>query len=170
MIGYWIALGIIIIAFFYDVTTFKIPNWLCLTSLSMGLILNVYEAGWIGFLTAIIAMGVGFIPMLCIYLLKGIGAGDVKLFASLAPLIGIQAIVELMILSFLVGGVISIILLGYYGMRKLKQKLKFVYSPYIIEVPSGQTLGRFGIATVHQFPFMLAVAPALFVQFILFIP
>jgi len=113
------------------------------------------------------AIVIGFIPMWLIYLFKGIGAGDVKLIASLAALIGIRAIIELMMYSFLLGGLISILFIGYRTMLKMKHRFRYYYSKYIVEANSTPKLVALGINKVHQFPFMLAVTPAMLIVYLL---
>lgn len=105
--------------------------------------------------------------MWLIYLFKGIGAGDVKLFASLATLIGIGSIVELMVISFLIGGIISVLFIGYRTLLKIKHRVRYYYSKYTVEANSNPTLIALGIKKVHHFPFMLAVTPAMIVVYLL---
>lgn len=165
--NYWLALLIVTVALYFDVTSFKIPNWICVGSLLCGYSFCLLQEGWLGLGGATIAMLAGFIPMWLIYLCKGIGAGDVKLFASLAALIGIRSIIELMMLSFLFGGVISILFIGYRIMLKMKNRFRYYYSNYIVEANSTPTLVALGINKVHQFPFMLAVTPAMLIVYML---
>lgn len=167
MIGFWIALVVVIIAFFYDITTFRIPNWLSICALTIGLVIHLVLDGISGIGITLVELMAGFLPMWGIYLLKGIGAGDVKLFGALATLIGVGNIFEVMIVSFLIAGVISIILLGYQNIRKIIYRLHFVYNPYLIEIKSDQKLSVLGFTKVHQFPFMLAVTPAVIIKFLL---
>ena len=167
MVNYWLALVIVIIALYFDVTSFKIPNWICLGSLLGGYSYCLVQEGWMGLWWATVAVIVGFIPMWLIYLFKGIGAGDVKLFASMAALIGIRPIIELMMLSFLFGGVISILFIGYRTVLKMKHRFQYQYSNYVIEASSTPALIALGIKKVHQFPFMLAVTPAMLVVYML---
>jgi len=127
----------------------------------------MYRDGWVGLWWATIAVLVGFIPMWLIYLFKGIGAGDVKLFASLAALIGVKPIIELMILSFLFGGVISMLFIGYRTLLRIQHRFRNYYSHYIVEANSTPTLIALGIKKVHHFPFMLAVTPAMIVVYLL---
>lgn len=163
MISYWLALAIVIIAFFYDVTSFKIPNWICILALSCGYCFSLYQYGFEIIFQVSLSVIIGFVPMWGIYFFKGIGAGDVKLFASLAAIIGIHSIIELMILSFLFGGAISVIYLGYITLRKLNRRMRSYYSHFFIEARSTEPLEAIGIMKLHQFPFMLAVAPAMLV-------
>lgn len=167
MIEFWIAIGIVIIAFFYDITTFKIPNWLSICALSIGFVIHLVQDGISGIGITFIEVMAGFLPMWGIYLLKGIGAGDVKLFGALATLIGVANIFEVMIVSFLIAGVISIVLIGYQNVRKIIYRLHYVYNPYLVEIKSDRKLSILGFTKVHQFPFMLAVTPAVVIKFLL---
>lgn len=157
----WLAIGTAAIALYYDVTHFRIPNWLSLCALLAGVIWNSFVAGSDGFIASLSGMLIGFIPMLVLYWCKGVGAGDVKLFAALGAVLGVSTIIQLMVLSFVLGGLISLLLLGYQTLLKLTKRKHFYSNALLVEVPSNERLMLLGLFKLHQFPFMLAVAPAM---------
>ncbi|MEK4250915.1 A24 family peptidase [Paenibacillus sp. FSL W7-1287] len=157
----WLAIGTAAIALYYDVTNFRIPNWLSLSAFSAGVIWHSLIAGGDGLVSSLLGMLTGFVPMLVLYWCKGLGAGDVKLFAALGALLGVSMIIQLMVLSFVFGGVISLLLLGYQSLLKLTKRKHFYSNALLVEVPSSERLMLLGLFKLHQFPFMLAVAPAM---------
>lgn len=157
----WLAIGIAAIALYYDVTHFRIPNWLSLLAFSAGVIWHSLSSGSDGLTASILGMLTGFVPMLVLYWCKGIGAGDVKLFGALGAVLGVSAIIQLMVLSFVLGGLISLVLLGYQTVLKLTKRKHFYSNALLVEVPSNEHLMLIGLFKLHQFPFMLAVAPAM---------
>lgn len=163
MIHLWLAVGTAAIALYYDVTYFRIPNWLVLGSLAAGLLTHGVMDGGAGLAASLLGIVTGFIPMLLLFLCKGIGAGDVKLFAALGSLLGVSSIVQLMVLSFIFGGVISLLLLGYQAILKIMKRRHYYSNALLVEVPASERLMLLGVFKLHQFPFMLAVAPAMMI-------
>jgi len=157
----WLAIGTAAIALYYDVTHFRIPNWLSLCAFSAGVMWHSLATVGDGLTASILGMLTGFVPMLVLYWCKGVGAGDVKLFAALGAVLGVSTIIQLMVLSFVLGGLISLLLLGYQSLLKLTKRKHFYSNALLVEVPSNERLMLVGLFKLHQFPFMLAVAPAM---------
>ncbi len=57
------------------------------------------------------AVGAAFLILLPVYFLKGIAAGDVKLFMSAASFLSMQDTLSCIVISFLIAGVISVAIL-----------------------------------------------------------
>src|SRR5580658_8861554 len=73
-----ILLGILVaIAAVFDIRYRRIPNWLVLAGIIVGLAWNVYSSGWSGLLRASEGLGLGFILYFPLYLIRARGAGDV---------------------------------------------------------------------------------------------
>jgi prepilin peptidase CpaA len=91
----------------------RIPNWLTLSTALVGLALNVWLYGASGGLTALGGLALGLALLLPFYVLRAVGAGDVKLLAALGALLGPQALVSVALYGAVVGGLMSAtILLG----------------------------------------------------------
>lgn len=163
----WLALGISVIALCYDVTQLRIPNWLSISAVTIGIAYYVMLDGMSGALDALLGLIAGFCPMLLLYFCKGIGAGDVKLFAGLGTLLGSGAIIWLIALSFIFGGIISLAFIAYRALLKLVKRHYYYSNALLIETPASEKMLLFGITKLHQFPFMLAVAPAMLVVWLL---
>lgn len=81
-----IIFSFMLAACYYDLRYRRIPNKLLLFCLLTGL-LTYFTNNWnwlAGFILSLCSMGIAFIFMLVPYKMGQIGAGDVKLFASLA--------------------------------------------------------------------------------------
>lgn len=159
----WIALAIAVIALCFDVKQFRIPNWLSLAALLLGIGYHTLIAGVSGGMAALLGMVVGFVPMLLLYLCKGIGAGDVKIFAGFGAMLGAKTIITLIALSFIAGGIISIIFIAYRAMLKFSKTQYYYKNALLIETPTNEKLLQLGLVKLHQFPFMLAVAPSMLI-------
>jgi prepilin peptidase CpaA len=103
-------IGIAVAAAWYDLRVRRIPNWVNLSGVVLGLGLNTYFEGSAGALTA----GGGLLVALCIYVplyaLKGMGAGDVKLMAAIGSVAGPENWFNIFIATALLGGLAALAL------------------------------------------------------------
>ncbi|MBR5637379.1 MAG: prepilin peptidase, partial [Pseudobutyrivibrio sp.] len=80
----------------FDARDYKIPNELIILGYAAGLCLNIQSFQLIGiYLFIIKALG----PVLILYLLyqiKGLGAGDIKMFSVMSTLVGFELTTEVM--------------------------------------------------------------------------
>ena len=60
------------------------------------------------FRTSLMAVLVSFVVLMPVYLIKGIAAGDVKLFLSTASFLSMQELYSCILFSFLIAGAISL--------------------------------------------------------------
>jgi len=111
-----ILLGILVaIAAIFDIRYRRIPNWLVLAGIIVGLAWNVYSSGWSGLLRASEGLGLGFILYFPLYLIRARGAGDVKLLAAVGAVAGPLNCFWIFLLTAVLGGVIALILLLFRG-------------------------------------------------------
>src|SRR5882762_3713341 len=119
---------VVLIAAFTDLKSHRIPNWLTLPALPVGLMAQaVYGDGlWQGLLGA---LG-GFVVPFAILAAGGGGAGDVKLFTVVVSFVGIRNLVVVFVLVALIGGVAAVIVSLRAGAltRVLKNSLLIVTS------------------------------------------
>lgn len=105
-----IALILIVWAVSEDVKAFRIPNRLIIAGYIAGVIMLVirgFSGEYIGnYITGTL---VGLSEMLIFYIIKAVGAGDVKLFAVLGLLLGKTLITQLLIVSLVTGGITGVI-------------------------------------------------------------
>ncbi len=116
-----LLLALVIVASYYDIRYRRIPNWLTLPGVIVGLALNAFLGQTVlrGLGDAGLAVGLALLFNFPLYLLHARGAGDVKLLAAIGALVGWRAWVEIFILSGILGGVLAVILmLGAGRFRK----------------------------------------------------
>lgn len=95
------------IAAWTDWTRWRIPNGLIAASASAALMIAAFYPDSISLKDAMQGGLTGLLLLLPLYLLRGMGAGDVKLMAVLGLHAGLHAVVQIAFLSCLVGGVWS---------------------------------------------------------------
>jgi prepilin peptidase CpaA len=160
---------LLLIATITDLYKQTIPNWLTGGAFVTGLLYQglAGEQEINGWLWSLGGAAAGFLPLLLLYALGGIGAGDVKLFGGLGAWIGAYAVANVLMYAILYAGVIGILLL-LLNRPFARSMSKAVVS---VLVPSGASLSNRWFSWAKSgksFPFMLAVAPAAITVWIVF--
>jgi prepilin peptidase CpaA len=104
-----ILLGIVAIAAVIDFRTRRIPNWLTLSAVLLGLVFQGVTHGLPGLLAALLGVLVGaglfFIP----FALGGMGPGDVKLMAAVGAFLGPKGALWAVLMTGVAGGVLVLV-------------------------------------------------------------
>ncbi len=130
------AVAVSVIAGAIDARTGRIPNWLTLPALALGLGGNALRGGLGGLGGSVLGVLVsGAVPWLLYRSTKGagIGGGDVKLFAALGALLGGAAALELEFLSFGLLAVFALVRLAFLGrlFAVLGNVARLIVGPFI---------------------------------------
>ena len=136
-----VLLLMVAVAAVYDIRFRRIPNWLVLTGLVLGLGLNTFWFQWRGARASLMGIGLAFLIYFPLYLLRGMGAGDVKLMAAIGAIVGAANWFGIFIVSSLLGGVVAIVLLlsrgrlmnSLWNIGFLFQRLFSLKAPYARE-------------------------------------
>jgi len=99
----------------YDVRSRRIPNFITLPAIALGLLLHAVFGGWRQLVTAAAGGLICGLIFFVFYLAGGMGAGDVKLITAAGCISGLSLIGHLLILTALAGGVMAIGLALYRG-------------------------------------------------------
>jgi prepilin peptidase CpaA len=98
-----------------DLRSRRIPNWLTVSGLVIGIAANTAVGGWGGLKTSLLGAAVGLALLLPFVLLRSLGAGDWKLAGSLGAFAGPGILVDLLLGSVFVAGVMAVALVIYKG-------------------------------------------------------
>lgn len=108
----------VLVATFTDLRTRRIPNWLTVSTLVLGFVLNALVA-WPspleGVWLATKGFALAFALNLVMYVLHMTGAGDVKLLAGIGAMVGISDFIGIFMLTALIGGVLAVVLMLVKG-------------------------------------------------------
>ncbi|MDP3709010.1 MAG: A24 family peptidase [Polaromonas sp.] len=105
-----VLLILLVLASVSDYRTYQIPNLLTVSGMVFGLIYNTAVPFSInlGFFWALGGLLLGFLIMLPLYVLRVMGAGDVKLMAMVGAFLGVTDTLHAVIFSFIVGGMAAL--------------------------------------------------------------
>lgn len=101
----------LLICFYTDIRFRKILNIVTLPTIVLGLVYNIFNTGFEGFLFSGKGFFVGLVLLLIPYLLGGMGAGDVKLMVAIGTLMGTSFVFYSFIYTALIGGFIALLLI-----------------------------------------------------------
>lgn len=94
-------------AVFFDLRERRIPNALVLTGALLALALSLLPAG-IGLAASLKGLALGLVLLLPLYLIRVMGAGDVKLLAMVGAFVGSGQIFQVWLLTLASGGVLAL--------------------------------------------------------------
>ncbi len=121
---------LVLLALISDIKTFKIKNIIILPFILIGLITNTVMDGMAGLVLSL--QGI-FVPILLLglfFILRMLGAGDIKLFSAIGAITGMESVAYTIIYSFLAGGVIAltIMIMNKNGRKRFAYLLNYFKS------------------------------------------
>ena len=116
-IAWWPTIAATTISTITDLYSRRIPNWLIVPFLAIGFILAV-AGGWSGIASSLAGLMVGAVPMTLLYVLGGMGMGDVKLCAAIGAWVGPRQMVFVLVFMGLAGGLMAFCWAIYRGFLK----------------------------------------------------
>ena len=111
-----------LIAGWTDLRSRRIPNWLTVPGLLIGVVANTVLGGRSGLVSSLIGALVGLGLLLPFVLLRSLGAGDWKLAGALGAFAGRELLINLLIGSVFVAGLMAMALIIYKG--RVRQSLR----------------------------------------------
>jgi prepilin peptidase CpaA len=117
-----LAVAMALIAGWTDWRSRRIPNWLTVPGFVVGVLVNASANGWVGLKISLLGAGLGLLLLLPFVFLRSLGAGDWKLAGALGAFVGWQALVNILMGSVFVAGVMALGLVIYK--RRFKETLR----------------------------------------------
>lgn len=110
---YWpeliLLLPLLLVATLSDVRHRRIPNWVCVTLLVLGLATSGWLREGVPMRLAVAGALLGFFVPLIAHVCRFIGAGDVKLLTGVGAWLGPQSIVAVFVWTVILGGAVILI-------------------------------------------------------------
>ena len=145
----------------------RIPNLFVLATLISGLLLNFYFGGLSGVLASVGGCALAFGLMLMLHVLGAMGAGDVKLFASIGAVVGAPLVVPTFLIVALTGGVLALVTMVRAG--SVRQTLLGVLQIFVGLLPGWQ-MPRFAVPADrrHTIPYGVAITLGSLISLVVF--
>jgi len=115
----WGAVLLSLVAGWTDWRSRRIPNWLTVSGAVLGLMLQTFFGRWPGLRTSLLGLVLGLGLLLPFVLLRSLGAGDWKLAGALGTFAGPALLIDLLLGSVFVAGLMAVALIIYK--RRVKQ-------------------------------------------------
>lgn len=106
-----LLLLLLLVAAWCDIRSRRIPNSLVFPGMIAGILSNILlpqVTGGLGILDSLAGLGVGLLLLLPLYLLRAMGAGDVKLMAMTGAFLGVHGTIGALPYVLLTGGVFAL--------------------------------------------------------------
>jgi len=132
-----------------DVRSHRIPNKLVLVGVFLGLALNgllpaghgfnSVMPGGLGWLAAVKGLALGVAVLLPIYLLRAMGAGDVKLMGMVGAFLGPGDLIGAVVATFIAGGVMALVVaLWSRQLINMLHNIKLMLFGGLLKINAGQ--------------------------------
>lgn len=96
----------------------RIPNWLTVPGLVVGIAANAVVLGWPGAKASLLGALLGLALLLPLVLLRSLGAGDWKLVGAMGAFLGPERLIVVLIGAVFVAGAMALVLIVYKGRVK----------------------------------------------------
>lgn len=157
LIQWTLLIGLLATAVGYDVATRRIPNWLICVSLLGALTFSASVASSLEFTASLSGALTGLLVLFPFYLLRVLGAGDVKLLAAVGALLGPIPVLGTAVLTLATGGVLSIVAaLGSHSLPRVLTNLRLMLFVFAAGKSSGMSVRD--INTTGRLPYAVAIA------------
>jgi prepilin peptidase CpaA len=104
-----LVVGVTLLAGWVDFRTHKIPNWLTVPALFLGVGLRTAVSGWSGAKASLEGAGLALVLLLPLVLMRALGAGDWKLMGAVGAFLGPVLFLFVLLGSFLVSGLMAMV-------------------------------------------------------------
>ena len=88
----------------------RIPNWLTVTGLVAGLVLNGVFGGWAGAKASLLGTALGIGVIFPFYLLRAMGGGDWKLVGAIGGILGPGRLWDVLFVAVIAAGVFALVM------------------------------------------------------------
>jgi prepilin peptidase CpaA len=140
------------IAVYVELKERRIPNWLTLSGMSLGLLISYFHSTP-AFISSIVGLLIGFGFLFIFYVFGGVGGGDVKLMGAAGALMGSALIRPALVYTAFIGAFLAIMMVVWrkdfwmrivWGVKRLafwrKGDVAELAPPAPVAVPYGMAI------------------------------
>lgn len=152
--------ALLLLAAWHDRHHYRIPNWLVGAGAVAALLLHGLLPTGAGWQATLLGLMAGFVLFLPFYLLRVMGAGDVKLMAMVGAFVGPGAIVGVTLYVLVAGGVLAIGMTLLRGrMAQLLDNFRLMLLLKMTKSPDWWLpIDATAATTVNKLPYGVAIA------------
>lgn len=119
-----LLLIVLLLALFQDIRENRIKNAVTFPAALLGLAVNAIETGLEGAILSVQGFLIPMAALMVLYIVNGMGAGDIKLFAAIGSIMGLKFAACSFLFSVFAGGIMAVVLL--IKKRALAERMKKV--------------------------------------------
>lgn len=165
-----LLMAFVAVAAGFDLKSRRIPNWLVLVGLASSFIVQILfnsSGSFSGFKAWGLGLLVGFGLFLPLYLLRAMGAGDVKLMAMVGAFLGPVSALGAVLTTLAVGGVLAIAVALWSGaLRCTLSNICFVLTQTMLKTLPGGSQLEVPTYSAGSMPYAVAIAAGTLIQLI----
>ena len=160
----WIALPFILaFACYGEIRERRIPNWLTLGAIALGLGAAAIEGGMDGLVDSALGLAIAGGLFLPFCRLGVVGGGDMKLMAAVGALVGWPMVLRVVCNTCIAGGVIAIAIMAWHGillttlantfriMVGMQRRSQGLHNPPMVPYALAITIGTLIAVFVQEF-------------------
>ena len=108
-----------------DLSKTRVPNYIIVTGLILGLFYRVLYLGHRNYIVILAGIVIPVLIFFPLFLMRAMGAGDIKLFAVTGAFFSIEDNMKCIVLAIMLGGVIALV--KVFVNRNLRERLKYMF-------------------------------------------
>lgn len=157
---FFIVLLLVLLAAAFDCRSFRIPNLLVFCGAIIGIAYNSVSIYGIGAISSMGGLAVGLAAFMPLYMLRAMGAGDVKLMAMVGTYFGPISTFGAVLTVLVAGGVLAIAAaIRNRALQTLLENFRFMMTDLTIKaMTSSAVRGNIPPASAGKLPYALAIA------------
>jgi prepilin peptidase CpaA len=162
-----LLLSLLLVAVVTDLRSRRIPNALVLTGICLALVAHALTlraevpalAGPLWW-APVAGLAVGLAALMPLYLLRALGAGDLKLLAMVGAFVGTPAVLWAAVYTLLAGGLLSLAMMFGSGVAaRTFANLRFLMTDWALRWHSGRGVAMAPLdTTAARLPYALAIS------------
>lgn len=127
LLSFGLLSALLLAAAWSDMRSHRIPNALVFSGALAAVLLNAILPEASGILDSLAGAGVGLALLLPLYLLRAMGAGDVKLMAMVGAFLGPRDVTGAVLCTFVAGGLLALVVAWQRGvLRKVLSNIRMM--------------------------------------------
>jgi prepilin peptidase CpaA len=128
----WTVSIVLVVAAVIDGWKLKVPNWITFPMILTGWVYSFASGGWPGLGWSLLATFFGLALLYGIYMVGGMGAGDVKLLAGIGAWVHAEHTWNIFAATAIVGGIMALCMVAYTGAwRKHYAQFRMLISEFV---------------------------------------